>query len=95
MQGETEVVGTLMTENHRLLVEMGVSSPELNRLVEAALGAGALGAKLSGGGQGGIMIALVHPQNVHQVEQALRQAGAVNVLSTEVPALPPSRVTLS
>ncbi|WP_299024634.1 mevalonate kinase [uncultured Thermanaerothrix sp.] len=86
IRGKIEEVGTLMTENHRLLVEIGVSSPELDRLVKAAVSAGALGAKLSGGGQGGIMIALAQPHTAHLVEQALYQAGAVNVFSTVIPA---------
>ena len=48
-----------MDENHALLQEIGVSCPELDALVAAARAAGALGAKLSGGGRGGNMIALV------------------------------------
>ena len=47
-----------MDENHALLQEIGVSCPELDALVAAARAAGALGAKLSGGGRGGNMIAL-------------------------------------
>ena len=59
--GRPERLGPLMDENQRLLQAMGVSSPELERLIAAARGAGALGAKLSGGGRGGNMIALVAP----------------------------------
>lgn len=84
IEGQIDEVGRWMVENHRLLIEIGVSSPELDRLVQAALSAGALGAKLSGGGQGGIMIALVHPENSSQVEQALRRAGAANVFSVVI-----------
>jgi mevalonate kinase len=51
--GMYEWLGELMNKNHALLQELTVSSPELDRLVEAARGAGALGAKLSGGGRGG------------------------------------------
>ena len=57
--GHPERLGPLMDENHALLRKMGVSSPELDVLVRAAKSAGALGAKLSGGGRGGNMIALV------------------------------------
>lgn len=52
-------LGALLTENHRHLQTIGVSTPELDALVTLALGAGALGAKLSGAGGGGIVIALV------------------------------------
>ncbi|HCH66213.1 MAG: mevalonate kinase [Deltaproteobacteria bacterium] len=51
-------LGTLFTENHRLLRQLGVSTPTINRLVEFALAHGALGAKLSGAGGGGVVIAL-------------------------------------
>ncbi|MCO4743495.1 MAG: mevalonate kinase [Proteobacteria bacterium] len=56
---QPERLGPLLTENHRLLVELGVSTPRLNALVELALAHGALGAKMSGAGGGGIVLALV------------------------------------
>lgn len=82
--GDSIALGTLMVENHRLLEQLTVSSPELDRLVEIALSAGALGAKLSGGGRGGNMIALVQPDSATVISQALRQAGAQRVISTTV-----------
>ncbi len=57
-------LGSLMTENHSLLKQLGVSSPELDRLVDAALSAGAFGAKLTGGGRGGCMLALSDSEDV-------------------------------
>jgi mevalonate kinase len=74
----------LMNENQSLLEQMGVSSSELDRLVEAARHAGALGAKLSGGGRGGNMIALAHPEHADQVAGALREAGAVRTWVTMI-----------
>jgi len=53
-----EKVGACMNENHRLLQEIGVSSPELDGLVKLARDTGALGAKLTGTGKGGYMVAL-------------------------------------
>ena len=82
--GEPERLGPLMDENHALLQEIGVSSPELDALVAAARSAGALGAKLSGGGRGGNMIALVTEATASQVADALRAAGAVNVIVSTV-----------
>jgi mevalonate kinase len=82
--GQVEALGPLMTENHRLLAELGVSSPPLDTLVAAACQAGALGAKLSGAGQGGNMVALVPPDVEGAVARALRQAGAARVLQTAV-----------
>lgn len=73
-----------MDANHEILQEMGVSSPELDRLVSAARGSGALGAKLSGGGRGGNMIALASPDNAPAIAQALQAAGAVRTIVNEV-----------
>ncbi len=63
-----------------------MSSPELETLIEAALGAGALGAKLSGGGMGGNMIALVETKRAHAMENGLIEAGATRTLVAEVGA---------
>ena len=82
--GKPELLGTLMDENHALLQELTVSSPELDRLVEAARKAGAFGAKLSGGGRGGNMIALVSAETADLVSHNLREAGAKNTIVTKV-----------
>jgi mevalonate kinase len=82
--GDWRLLGELMNQNHVLLQEMTVSSPELDHLVEAAKNAGALGAKLSGGGRGGNMIALVEAKNADEVLSALKSAGARRVLVTTV-----------
>ena len=82
--GDVVQVGRLLTENHVLLQEMTVSEPKLDKLVNAALGAGALGAKLSGAGRGGNMIALVDDDRETAVAAALLSAGAKNILSTTI-----------
>lgn len=82
--GEPEKLGPLMDENHALLREIGVSCPELDALVAAARSAGAVGAKLSGAGRGGNMIALVTTFTAETVADALRAAGATRVIVTEV-----------
>jgi len=82
--GQIESLGLLMDENQELLKKLKVSSPELEALVDAARQAGAAGAKLSGGGRGGNMIALVSNQNASRVAQALGGAGAKQVIQTEV-----------
>jgi mevalonate kinase len=63
---------------------LGVSSPHLEQLITAARNAGALGAKLSGGGRGGNMIALIDPAQAQAVTEALQRAGARSVLVTTV-----------
>ena len=82
--GKWELLGELMNQNHALLQEMTVSSPELDRLVSAARSAGALGAKLSGGGRGGNMIALVNDNLAGSVARSMLEAGAKRVIITQV-----------
>jgi len=82
--GETEALGPLMNANHDLLREIGVSSAELDRLVVAALEAGALGAKLSGGGRGGNMIALAAADLAPGIARSLEAAGAVRTIISRV-----------
>jgi mevalonate kinase len=82
--GKPELLGELMNENHALLQKLTISSPELDRLVEAAHNAGALGAKLSGGGRGGNMIALVESEKAEIVSRSLKEAGAKNTIITQV-----------
>lgn len=82
--GRPELLGELMDHNHEFLQQMTVSSPELDVLVDAARKAGALGAKLSGGGRGGNMIALVNQASAESVAGALISAGAKRTIITEV-----------
>jgi mevalonate kinase len=83
-EGWTNMLGVLMDENHAWLQQMTVSSPELDHLVEAARKGGALGAKMSGGGRGGNMIALVNPEIAQDVALALKEAGAKSSIITQV-----------
>jgi mevalonate kinase len=57
--GEPRELGGLMTQNHELLVQLGVSTTRLDQAVHSALERGALGAKLTGAGGGGCALALV------------------------------------
>ncbi|WP_129632494.1 mevalonate kinase [Candidatus Oscillochloris fontis] len=84
--GDLAALGQIMNTNQTLLEELGISSPELDRLVQAARQAGALGAKLSGAGWGGVMIALAHSNQCQQVADALHAAGASRVRVALVPA---------
>jgi mevalonate kinase len=82
--GAIPEIGPLLTENHHFLRQMGVSCPQLDALVSAALKSGALGAKLSGGGLGGNMLALVDHSSVQTVEENLVKAGAVSIIRSSV-----------
>lgn len=75
--GRAADMGARMTRAHRILADLGVSTPQLDKLVRAALDHGALGAKLTGGGGGGCVIALADTEAAaEQVSAALREAGA-------------------
>jgi len=75
--------GRLMAENHRLVDEMmnccglpGGAGAANNALVEAAMAAGALGAKLTGAGGGGSVFSLARPGREDELVEALRSAAA-------------------
>lgn len=72
--GDYDTIGGLMNVCHGLLNALQVSTPELERMVEIARRSGAVGAKLTGAGGGGSIVALC-PGTVAQVEEALRGAG--------------------
>ena len=82
--GEFNQLGRFMTANQECLRDLTVSSDELERLVKASEDAGALGAKLSGAGRGGNMIALVDEGTVNKVRDALLAAGAAGVLESVI-----------
>jgi mevalonate kinase len=77
-------MGELMNGNHRLLQEIEVSSQELDLLVDMARKQGAFGAKLTGGGGGGCMIALTPTKELQErVASAIEKAG-FEVLRTKI-----------
>ncbi len=80
--GDIDNLGLLMNENQRYLSKLEVTNPKLDSLIKAARSAGALGAKLSGGGKGGNIIALAQPNHCDDIEDALLTAGAVRIIRT-------------
>jgi len=82
--GNIAALGPLMDENHFWLRELTVSSPEMDHLVAAAWSAGAEGAKLSGGGRGGNMIALARPEMAESMAAFMKEKGAKRTIVTEI-----------
>jgi len=72
---DLQTLGELMNINHAMLCAIGVSSEPLERLVYAARKVGALGAKLTGAGGGGCMIALCPQDKLKQVAEAIERVG--------------------
>jgi len=74
--GDWETIGRLMDRNQELLRKIGVSCNELEQLIGIAKDNGALGAKLTGTGRGGYMIALTPGKELQgKVADAMEQAG--------------------
>jgi galactokinase len=81
--GSVAGIGDLLTASHvSLRDDYEVSSVELDSAVDAALGAGALGARMTGGGFGGSAIALVESAAAAKVEAAVIEAAAAKDLPT-------------
>ena len=75
-QKDAFTLGRILTDCHHHLQAVGVSCPEADQLVELALGSGALGAKMSGGGLGGCIIALAADQEqAEMIAKELRNKG--------------------
>ena len=81
--GAWQEVGVLMDRNQELLREIGVSHPKLEGLIKTAKEAGAYGAKLTGGGGGGYMVALTPGKELQEkVAKALGEKVDIIVKAT-------------
>jgi len=81
--GDMNQVGSLMSENHKILIDMGLSHEKLIYLCNMALENGALGAKLTGGGMGGYMVALTPGKDLQKtVASAIEKEGFAVIRAT-------------
>ncbi len=83
-KGDLMKFGELMDVNHGLLVAVGVSNEVLDRLVYTARRAGALGAKLTGAGGGGSMVALCSREMLEKVAKAIDSVGGSPIIAEKV-----------
>ncbi|MHB8629020.1 MAG: mevalonate kinase [Aggregatilineales bacterium] len=74
--GDWQAVGELANINQGLLESIGVNTDQLSKIIFAARGAGAWGAKLSGAGGGDCMFAICDNHTSDQVMNAMEQAGS-------------------
>ncbi len=80
---DLEKVGKIMTENHQILIDMGLSHEKLIHLCELAINNGAYGAKLTGGGMGGFMIAIVPDKNTQEkISKLMEDEGFYTIKAT-------------
>jgi mevalonate kinase len=88
-RGAVRTLGPLLDAAQEDLAGLGLSTPRLDAMIAAARAAGALGAKLTGAGGGGAMIALPPPAGPEAIVEALRALGAgALVVTVGVAALP-------
>jgi len=81
--GDLYSVGKLMVENHQILIDMGLSHEKLIYLCHLAMKQGALGAKLTGGGMGGYMIALTPRKDLQErVAKAMEEESFAVIRTT-------------
>lgn len=76
-EGEQEEFGRRLTGYHELMRGAGLSTDRIDAMVGAALKAGSLGAKITGGGLGGCVLAMTQPDQAREVTRQLHEAGAV------------------
>ena len=81
--GDYARVGKVLTDNHNILIDMGLSHEKLITLCDLALREGALGAKLTGGGMGGYMVALTPGVSLQErVASAIEKEGFAVIRAT-------------
>jgi mevalonate kinase len=76
LEGNIDIIGNLMNENHKLLQKITVSGKINDKLVEIALNSGAIGAKMTGTGRGGLVIALAENSEIQEkIAQYIEKEG--------------------
>jgi len=86
-RGDMELLGKLMYVNHGLLAAMGASNLALDTLVNIAKASGALGAKLTGAGWGGCIVALARKGSEAETlaRELSKHASSVRLVDIHVP----------
>ena len=83
--GDAEAIGHLMSRNHELLARLGLSTSGLDHAVDYIMDHGALGAKLTGAGGGGAVVALVSEDDHQNIKAVLKDKFQI-VNSIKIPA---------
>jgi len=76
LKGDIAIIGDLMNQNHKMLQQIKVSGEINDELVQVALRNGAIGAKLTGTGRGGLVVSLAENENIQEkISDAVKQKG--------------------
>jgi len=80
-----EAIGKLINEHHQVLKNvLKITVPKIDAMIDAALNAGAYGAKIVGSGGGGSIVALSPPNKELEIINALLESGAKNAYKVSV-----------
>jgi mevalonate kinase len=80
---DLRTTGKVMNENHKILIDMGISHPKLVELCDLANSLGAYGSKVTGGGRGGYMVALTPGKELQEkVASAFEAQGIATIRAT-------------
>ena len=83
LEQDYQETGRIMNENHRILIDMGLSHEKLVHLCDLAVSLGAAGAKVTGGGRGGYMVALTPGKELQErVAAAFEKEGIAVIRAT-------------
>jgi mevalonate kinase len=82
--GDLEKVGKIMSENHKILIDMGMSHEILDYLCKLVLEKGALGAKVTGGGRGGYMVALTPGKKLQDTVASAVEKGGYQLIRATI-----------
>jgi mevalonate kinase len=81
---DLEEAGKILSENHKILIDMGMSHETLDYLCKSALEKGAYGAKVTGGGRGGYMIALTPGKKLQETVASAFEKEGYKVIRTTI-----------
>jgi mevalonate kinase len=81
---DLEAVGSIMTANHKILIDLGLSHDKLVYLCDKAVAMGAYGAKLTGGGRGGYMLALTPGEELQKTVAAVFESEGFKVICAQI-----------
>jgi mevalonate kinase len=86
--GDLKETGHIMNENHKILIEMGLSHEKLIHLCDLASSLGAYGAKVTGGGRGGYMVALTPGKELQEKVAAAFEAEGIATIRASIGGSP-------
>ena len=91
--GNLEETGRIMNENHKILIDMGLSHAKLIELCDLANSLGALGAKVTGGGRGGYMVALTPGKELQEKVASAFEAKGIATIRAIIGGIPTDATT--